>query len=346
MDGWWQDAKQSVRGLASRPGFTVVAVLTLALGTGITTATFSAVNSVLLRQLPYRDSGRVVILYQVDSQDGVRSDGVSAANIRDLAESTTLLSSVGVADPWSHDLIEDGRAVALRSWAVSAGFFEAIGAQPVLGRLFAPEEYLPTDEGSAPVVVMSHATWQSRFGGDPTIVGGTIVLDGVARDVVGVLPSDFKFPTSTELWSPRPERPWDASSRGAAYMTGVARLAPGATLAQAQAETSRISASLAEQYPRTNGNTDVRLMPLRQHLFGDVRAPLFILLGAVGLVLLIAVANVTGLQLARGMVRTREYALRGALGASSRRLLRLATAESLLLAGAGCLGGVGLACLP
>lgn len=343
MDGWWQDVRQSVRGLTARPGFTVVAVVTLALGTGITTATFSAVNSVLLRELPYWDSGRVVTLFQVDSQDGVRSEGVSAANIRDLAESATLLSSVGVADPWSHDLMEDGRAVVLRSWAISQGFFEAIGAQPFLGRLFTPEEYLPADEGSAAVVLISHATWQSRFGGDPAIVGRTIVLDGAARDVVGVLPSDFKFPTAAELWSPRPHRPWDAGGRGAAYMTGVARLAPGVTLAQAQSETSRIAASLAEQYPAQNGNIEIRLMSLRQHLFGDVQTPLLILLGAVGLVLIIAVANVTGLQLARGMPRTREYALRGALGASSRRLLRLATVESLLLAVAGCLAGVGLA---
>lgn len=343
MDGWWQDVRQSVRGLVARPGFTIVAVLTLALGTGITTATFSAVHSVLLRQLPYRDSDRVVTLYQLDSQDGVRSEGVSAANIRDLAESSALLASVGVADPWSHDLMEDGRAVSLRSWAVSEGFFEAIGAQPALGRLFTPEEYFPTDEGSAPVVVMSHATWQSRFGGDPAIVGRAIVLDGLARTVVGVLPPRFKFPTAAELWSPRPDRPWDAGGRASSYLTGVARLESGVTFAQAQSETSRIAAGLAEQYPSTNGNVEIRLMPLRQHLFGDVQSPLFVLMGAVGLVLMIAVANVTGLQLARGMVRTREYALRGALGASAQRLLRLATVESLLLAVAGCLVGVGFA---
>ena len=346
MDGLWQDVRQSLRGLAARPGFTIVAVLTLALGIGATTATFSAVHSVLLRPLPYRDVDRVVALYQVDTQDGVRSEGVSAANIRDLAESSTLLSSVAVAEPWSHDLMVDGRAVSLRSWAVSEGFFEAIGAQPARGRLFTPEEYLFDDGAGAqstPAVILGHATWQSRFGGDPAIVGGSIVLDGAATTVVAVLPRGFKFPGASELWSPRPDLPWDAPSRSAAYMTGVARLAPGVTLAQARSETSRIAAGLAEQYPRANANMNMRMVPLREHLFGDVESPLLILLGAVGLVLMIVAANVAGLQLARGTGRVREYALRGALGAGSGRLLRLVTVESLLLAAAGCLGGIGLA---
>ena len=339
MDGLWTDIKQSTRALLTRPGFTLVAVLTLALGIGATTAMFSAVNAVLLRQLPYEGSDRVVTLYQLDTQDGERSEGMSAANMRDVAERTTLLANAAVADPWSHDLMEEGRAVSLRSWAVSDGFFEAIGARMLYGRTFTAEEYLPDSE---PVVIMGHATWQSRFGGDPAIVGETIVLDNVARTVVGILPPGFKFPQQAELWSPRPHQPWDTNARAAAYMGGVARLAPGATLAQAQAELDRISATLAEEYPRVNSNISIQATPLREFLFGNVQSPLFVLLGAVVFVLLIAAANVAGLQLARGATRAREYALRGAVGASSGRLLRLVTVESGILAIAGCLLGIAL----
>ncbi|UCG84850.1 MAG: ABC transporter permease [Gemmatimonadota bacterium] len=340
LEGLWSDVKQSARALAARPGFTVVAVLILSLGIGATTAMFSAVNSVLLRPLPYRDSENVVALYQFDSATGELFSGVSAANIRDLQEASELLSAAGVADPIGHDLVEDGRAVSLKSWAVSEGFLEAIGATPIVGRVFSPDEY---QEGAERVVMMSHATWQSRFGADPDIVGNTIVLDNAPHTLVGVLPSEFKFPSAAELWSPRAPKPWDPPSRGAAYMGGAGRLAAGVTLTQAQAEVDRISAGLAEQYPRTNTDVSIRLVPLREHLFGDVKSPLFVLFGAVTLVLLIAAANVAGLQLARGAGRTREYSLRRALGASSGRLLRLVSVDSLLIAGTGCVLGVGLA---
>ncbi|NNF27085.1 MAG: ABC transporter permease, partial [Gemmatimonadetes bacterium] len=226
------------------------------------------------------------------------------------------------------------------SWAVSEGFFEAIGAQPALGRVFLSEEYL---QDSEPVVMMGHATWQSRFGGDPGVVGSSVVLDDAERTVVGVLPQGFKFPSPAELWSPRPYQPWDDRSRAAAYMAGVARLAPGVTLEQAQSQLDRISAELGATYPRSNGNKTIQALPIREFLFGDIRTPLLVLMGAVALVLLVAAANVTGLQLARGAGRSREYALRGALGASSSRLLRLVTVESTLLAGMGCAIGILLA---
>lgn len=340
MEGLSKDIRHSLRALIKRPGFTAIATLTLALGIGATTAMFGAIHGVLLSELPYADPDRIVTLYQLDTQDGERSEGVSAANVRDIRESADLFTHVAVADPWSHDLMQDGRAVSLRSWAVSDGFFEAIGAQPALGRVFAPEEYLPDSE---PVVMMGHATWQSRFGGDPGVVGSTVVLDGAERTVVGVLPEGFKFPSPAELWSPRPYQPWDDRSRAAAYMSGVARMAPGVTLEQAQSQLDRISTELSATYPRSNGNKAVKALPIRQFLFGDVRTPLLVLMGAVALVLLVAAANVTGLQLARGAGRTREYALRGALGASSGRLLRLVTVESTLLAGLGCALGILLA---
>jgi len=342
MDGIWKDVRHSFRSLMARPGFTIVAVLTLGLGVGATTAMFSAVNSVLLRDLPYRDADNVIVLTQVDTRDGGQASGVSAANIRDLRETAVTLSHVALADPWSFDLLEDGRAVSLRSWTVSEGFFEAVGSEAQLGRTFLPEEFVL---GSESVVLLSHRTWQTRFGGDPNIVGRDLVLNDAAHTVVGVLPPDFKYPTAAELWAPRPSQPWDDNSRAADYMEGVARLAPGVTAAQAQAELDRVSAELEKVYPQANASTRFRMVPLREHLFGDVRSPLLLLLGAVALVLLIAAANVAGLQLARGAGRSREFALRGALGASSRRLLRLVTVESSILAGAGGILGIGFAFL-
>lgn len=342
MDGMWKDVQHAARSLIARPGFTLVAVATLGLGLGATTAMFSAVNSVLLRALPYRNADDILVLQQTDARDGASRGGVSAANMRDVARAARTLSHVSVATTYGFRLLEEGRAQSVRGWEVSQGFFEAIGGQAGLGRTFLPEEFAP---GGERVVVLSHGTWKSRFGGDAGIVGRNLILDGVARTVIGVLPPDFKYPSASEVWVPRPPDPKDDEFRAGFRMQGVARLAPGTSAAQAQAELDRIAASLAKVYPTSNSNTGFRLIPLRQHLFGDVRSPLMLLLGAVGLVLLIAAANVAGLQLARGAVRSREYALRGALGASSRRILRLVSAESLLLAGVGGLLGIGLAYL-
>ena len=236
--------------------------------------------------------------------------------------------------------MEDGRAYSLRSWLVSEGFFEAMGGEVALGRTFLPREFLP---GGEKVVLLGHRTWQSRFGGEAGIVGRQLTLDGAAYTVVGVLAADFEYPEAAEIWGPRPPQPWDDDRRAFATLDAVARLAPGATAAQAQAELDRLASDLTAAYPGANADLGLRAVPLRQHLLGDVETPLLLLLGAVGLVLLIAAANVAGLQVARGAGRAREYALRGALGASSRRLLRLAAVDSLFLAGAGGLLGIGLA---
>ncbi len=339
MYGVWTDVRHAARSLIARPGFTLVAMLTLALGVGATTAMFSAVNSILFRALPYEDADNIVILKQTDS-DGSLEEGVSASNLRDVAATARTLSQASVAEAHGLRLVEDGRAISLRGWLVSEGFFEAIGGKAQLGRAFLPEEFF---EGREKVVLLSHRTWQTRFGGDPEIVGRDLLLDGAAHTVIGVLAPNFKYPNASEVWGPRPVRSWDDEVRGRAQLEGVARLAPGITAAQAQAELDRIAEDLAEIYPDENANMGLRAIPLRQHLFGDVESPLFLLLGAVGLVLLIAAANVAGLQLTRAAGRSREYALRGALGASSWRILRLVTAESLLLAFAGGLMGIGLA---
>ena len=336
--GLIQDVRYALRSLVLRPGFTTVTVLTLGLGIGATTAIFSTVRTVLLRELPYPNHERVVTLFQTDTRTGARTEGVSAANIRDLDEMATRLDPVAVAEPWSLDLLLEGRAETLRAWAVSQGYFRILGVETSLGRTFTADEYV---EGNDKVVILGHRSWTGRFGGDPSIVGRTVTLNGEGWLVVGVLPESFRFPDRAEAWIPRPHRPWDDQSRGANFMTGIGLLADGASASQAQAEVDRITAGLAEAHPRTNASVGMDLTPLRSHLLGDVGTPLVILLSTVAVVLLIACANVAGLMLARGAQRSREFALRGALGASGSRLFFQVSMESLLLAGAGC--GVGLA---
>ena len=339
VNGLGQDVRQAARSLFKQPGFTLVTVLTLGLGIGASTAIFSAVNAVLFRDLAYTDADRIVAVFHTDTETRDRSTGASAANIRALAESSDRLSGVAVAEPWSLDLTLEDRTESLRTWAVSAGFFEILGADPALGRPFVPDEYL---DGNDKVVVLGHRGWLRRFGGDPSIVGRVVTLGAEPYTVVGVLPPDFKYPDQAAAWIPRPPRPWDEPSRAADYMFGVARLADRATLVDAQAEADRMALSLAESFPRTNANIGLELVPFREHLFGDVQTPLYVLLSAVGLVLLIACANVTGLMLARGAKREREYALRAAIGAGRARLAGYIATESFILAGMGCALGVGL----
>jgi putative ABC transport system permease protein len=238
--------------------------------------------------------------------------------------------------------LDDGRAQSVRGWTVSEGYFEAMGARVLLGRTFLPGEFVA---GNDKVVLLSHRTWQARFDRDPGILGRQLILDGIAHVVVGVLPREFKYPSSAELWAPRPPQAWDEEVRAGAQMEGVARLADGVTLVQVQEELDRIAARLSEVHPVSNANVGFHVVPFRQELFGSIRFPLLFLLGSVGLVLLIAAANVAGLQLARGAVRSKEYALRRALGASSSSIVRLVSVESLLLAVGGGLAGVALAYL-
>ncbi len=340
MDGLVQDLRYAMRTLLKRPGFALVTAATLGLGIGASTTIFSAVHAVLFRALPYGDVDRLVAVYHEDIQTGERGSGLSAANARDLMEHADSLTAVAVADPYSLDLEVEGRAMSLRTWSVSEGFFEIATVTPYLGRTFAANEYVGDSE---PVVLVGYRSWLNRFGADRELVGRTLRLDGRPVTVVGVLPPEFKLPDEAELWMPRAAQSHDEANRAADYMMGIARLAPGSTRAQAGAEVERIAASLSEAYPRTNTTTTFRLVPLREVLFGDIRAPLLVLSGAVGFVLLITCANVAGLMLARGTDRRREYALRGDLGASTGRLVRHITIDSLFLATIGCALGIGLA---
>lgn len=336
MEGFASDLRQAVRALGRRPGFALLTVLTLGLGIGATTAIFSAVNTVILRPLPYAGAEQVTVLIRTDSETGERGGGVSAPNIRDIREEASAFEQIAVAEPWSLDLQVDGRAVSLRTWSVSRGFFQAIGADPLLGRTFVEADY----DSEEPIVVVGHRAWVNRFDSDPSILGRALTLDGEARTVVGVMGPDFRFPDAAEMWIPRLPQPWDDTARSADFMTGVARLRAGVSTEQARSETNQLARGLEEAYPEANDNLGYELLPLREFLFGDVRTPLYVLMAAVGFVLLIACANVAGLMLARGAQRERDYALRGALGAGTGRLVGHVLAESLILAAAGCLLGV------
>jgi len=338
LNGFVTDLWHSVRGLRKRIGFTAVAALTLAVGIGASTAVFSAIQAVLLRDLPLGDPDRTLVLVREDRSTGELGNGVAVANMRDLAERAGTLVSAAAADPFGYDLIVDGRAESLRGWWAAEGFLEALEPHLHLGRLFTADEYAAQ---AADVMILSWSAWVGRFGADSTLVGREIVLAEGSHTVVGVLEPFESWPGPADLWTPRPAQPYDAFARSSAYMPGVARLAAGASLEQARAELDGIARSMARENPKMNGTLSWRVTPLREHLFGDVSTPLFVLAAAVGLVLLIACANVAGLLVARGIERRREFALRDALGAGRARLIRLMAIESGVIAILG--GGIGLA---
>lgn len=340
MDEMIRDVRGSVRTFAKKPGFAIIVVMTLASGIAANTAIFSVVNGVLLRALPYRQEDRIVTLWGTAPARKIAREKTSPANYFDWLEQGQAFEALGMAEPWGHLWTREGEPEAIRSWVVTPGFFEALGTQPLLGRGFLPFEYL---RGSSPVVIVGYEWWQRHLGGDPSVIGEKLTFNNQLTAIVGVMPPEFEYPPGRQVWAPRPRRESDVRDRGTTYVYVVGRLKPGRTLPQAQQEMSVISARQAEQYPQTNAGIGVSLMPLHQVLLGDVRPALLILFGAVSLVLLIACANVANVSLARYAERQREFAIRGALGASRGRIVRQLMTESLILAGLGGAGGVLLA---
>jgi predicted permease len=341
VDDLLQDLRYGLRMLRKHPGFTVVAALTLALGIGANTAIFSVVETVLLRPLPYPAADRIVMLWENVNIPAYKNDQNTPApgnfnDWRQQSQSYTGMAAIGFR-AWN--LTGAGDPVRISGEAVSSGFFDVLGVEPVLGRAFTPPEDAP---GSERVAILGHGLWTERFGGDPSVVGRSIELDDVAYTIVGVMPRGFAFPDPDDrLWVPIALTPQQLANHGSHFLRIVARLRTGTTTAQAQSEIDAIAAQLARQFPASNTGVGARVMPLRDVLVGDVQRPLLVLAGIVGFVLLMVCANIGNLLLARASAREREFAVRAALGAGRGRVLRQLMTESLVLAGVG--GGAGLA---
>ena len=337
MERFIQDLRYGLRTLTKSSGFTTVAVLTLALGIGANTAIFSVIDGVLLNRLPYPDANRLVIVWEQNPGRGWFHNVVSAANFRDWRSQNRVFTGISAIAERSYDVGGTGEPLEVSGGQVSANLFSVLGVQPALGRAFEPEEDQP---GSPRVTVLGNDLWQQRYGGDRTIVGRQIAINHESFTVIGVMPPGFYFPPfgdRARLWIAgldlsRQERTWHE------YVS-VARLKPHSTLAQAQAEMDTIASGLAQAHPEQAG-WGVRLITLHDQMVGNTRPALLVLLGAVGMVLLIACANLEALQLSRVSGRQSEIAIRSALGASRGRVVGQLITENLLLAVAG--GGLGL----
>jgi predicted permease len=333
----WQDFRYAIRALRAKPGFTLVTFLTLAIGIGGNAAIFGAVNAVLLRPLPYQDADQLVRIYKTSRKQPDQIGGtVSPPDYADWRRDNAVFTALAAYNDGSFPLTGSGAAEQIPGANVTGAFFEVMSTPPLLGRTI---EDADDREGARGVVVLSHALWTRRFGANAAVVGQLAQIDGQPREVIGVMPAGFQFPLGSELWVPFNFTAKDIQTqRGAHYIDVIARLKPGTSVDAARHDLRAIAARLAQAYPSTNRDHTASVHPLRDALVGNIRQSMFVLLGAVGLVLLIVCVNIASLVMIRAVGRGRELAVRVAVGAGRAGLFRGLLIESILL---GLLGGAG-----
>jgi predicted permease len=340
MEGIFMDLRYAVRTLGKNPGFTAVAVLTLALGIGANTAIFSVVYAMLLKPLPYANSKQLFNVFQVKPQEGITGTGWSYLNFIEMRDQNRVFTEMAGSQHHQLTLTGRGEPSVVNTSVVTPELFSLFNERPLAGRVFSSDDGKP---GAAPVVLLSEALWRGYFRADPNIIGSSINLDKRSFTVIGIIPARFRFPVVTEseqLWIPLVQDPLFGSfmtRRTGHWLQVTGRLKPGFSMAQAQAEVNALGARLAREFPAENGGWKIRMVPLQQMIVGNVKSALLVLLGAVALVLLIACANIANLLLTRATSRAREIAVRATLGAGRTRIVRQLLTESAVL---GLLGGV------
>src|SRR5258705_2589868 len=338
MDILLKDLKHGIRSLLKHPGFTVIAVITLALGIGANTAIFSLVNAVLLKPLPFSDAERLVMVYEDEANIGAPVSDPAPGTFADWKAQQSVFDDMAVFNWTQLNLTGDGEPEKVPSYGVTANAFPLLGVLPAIGRNFTADEDKP---GGAKVAILSHGLWQQRYGGERSILGRQIVLNGEKHTVIGLMPADFQFrTTSAAIWIPAALTKEQLADHDNHYVLVVARMKPGVTLEQAHTDIKAITQRIAKDHRDEMEGMSSNVTPLREELAGGVRQPLSMLLVASALVLLIACANIASLQLSRATGRGKEIAVRAALGASRTRIMRQLLVESVLLGGAGGIFGL------
>ncbi len=337
MEALLQDLRLAARTLKRKPGFTLIAALTLALGIGANTALFSVINGVLLESLQFKEPDRLLFVWETNPRFPNPNIPVSTLNYRDWKEQNSVFAGLAARQPFTANLSGQEQPEKVQGEKITADYFRVLGLEPIAGRYFTEEEDRP---GQEPVVLLSYGLWQRRFGGDQAIIDKKVMLNGQSATVVGIMPNDYR--PNIEFWAPLAIN-YTNADRSFHNLQVIGRLAPGASIQRAQEEMGMIASRLAEQYPDLNAGWGVALVPVHDQIVQNVRKALWILFAAVGVVLLIACVNVANLMLARAASREREIAIRVALGAGRWRIMRQMLTESILLSVIGGAAGVLLA---